>query len=286
MTDRYKLGHIPDPPDDRDHKIQFLIKNKNNTNLKLPTQVNLQITNRNFPLNKNQGNLGACTAFATCTAFEHAQSILTNRRTPMSTLFLYWLVRKAINTISYDSGGYLRDAMKALTSNGVSIESCWPYVISKFRLTPPQSCFNNGLLNQCLSYQRLDRNIDQIKAALANNMCVIFGMLWINKLFYIGRDGIAPPCDWENDKKNIAGGHALAIFGYDDNQKVFLVMNSWGLGWGNRGTFQLPYCYFETSNYVSDLWTIMSVETPPTKISYKIIKGNDAGNARTHDKIS
>ena len=35
--------------------------------------------------------------------------------------------------------------------------------------------------------------------------------------------------------------HAVCVVGYDDRQKSFLLMNSWGKGWGLRGFCWVPY---------------------------------------------
>jgi len=42
-----------------------------------------------------------------------------------------------------------------------------------------------------------------------------------------------------NTQSGVAGGHCIVIVGYDDNQKAWLVRNSWGSGWGMAG-----YCWF------------------------------------------
>jgi C1A family cysteine protease len=67
--------------------------------------------------------------------------------------------------------------------------------------------------------------------------------------------------------KNISlGGHAVVCVGYDDNliyngiKGYWIVRNSWGSKWGDRGYFYLPYKYLEIPNVFSDLWKITKVE--------------------------
>jgi uncharacterized repeat protein (TIGR02543 family) len=43
---------------------------------------------------------------------------------------------------------------------------------------------------------------------------------------------------WGSD---LAGGHAIEIVGWDDNQQAFHVKNSWGTGWGENGYFWISY---------------------------------------------
>ena len=42
----------------------------------------------------------------------------------------------------------------------------------------------------------------------------------------------------------VIGGHSMAIVGYDDTRRVFIVRNSWGESWGDNGYFYLSYDYF------------------------------------------
>jgi len=37
------------------------------------------------------------------------------------------------------------------------------------------------------------------------------------------------------------GGHVVAIVGYDDSQQCWIVKNSWGTKWGEKGWFQMSY---------------------------------------------
>jgi len=54
----------------------------------------------------------------------------------------------------------------------------------------------------------------------------------------------------------VLGGHAMLIVGYKKIRQTlyFIVRNSWGTGWGDKG-----YCYIPTSfitrGIIFDLWT-------------------------------
>ena len=43
-------------------------------------------------------------------------------------------------------------------------------------------------------------------------------------------------------------GHSMAIVGYNDEQKVFIIRNSWADTWGDNGYFYLDYEYFINKN--------------------------------------
>jgi hypothetical protein len=40
-------------------------------------------------------------------------------------------------------------------------------------------------------------------------------------------------------------GHALTIVGYDDEQQLFIIANSWSENWGDKGYFYMDYKFFE-----------------------------------------
>ena len=67
------------------------------------------------------------------------------------------------------------------------------------------------------------------------------------------------------------GGHAVAIIGFSDSKKAFLIQNSWSEDWGKNGRFWLPYSFALNPNEADDFWCIEevkvdngSVPVPPT----------------------
>ena len=47
-----------------------------------------------------------------------------------------------------------------------------------------------------------------------------------------------------NEITGSEGGHSMAIVGYDDEKKVFIIRNSWSDRWGDKGYFYIDYEYF------------------------------------------
>lgn len=53
------------------------------------------------------------------------------------------------------------------------------------------------------------------------------------------------------------GGHAVLAVGYDDTASQFIVRNSWGADWGDRGYCRMPYDYLANRDLSDDFWTIL-----------------------------
>jgi C1A family cysteine protease len=60
--------------------------------------------------------------------------------------------------------------------------------------------------------------------------------------------------------EKVVGGHAVLAVGYDDTGARFIVRNSWGAHWGQKGYFTIPYSYLLNENLSDDFWTIRLVE--------------------------
>jgi C1A family cysteine protease len=62
-------------------------------------------------------------------------------------------------------------------------------------------------------------------------------------------------------RERLLGGHAVLLVGYDKTKKVFIVRNSWGDTWGDKGYFYMPFDVVKP-NMSSDYWVIKSVNNP------------------------
>jgi len=60
-------------------------------------------------------------------------------------------------------------------------------------------------------------------------------------------------------KERSLGGHAVIVMGYDDDTECFIVKNSWGTKWGDKGYFYMPYDYLLNRNLSDDFWVIQKV---------------------------
>jgi C1A family cysteine protease len=92
-----------------------------------------------------------------------------------------------------------------------------------------------------------------MKAILIGDQPVILGIQMSTPILLPVNGHIALPTPTDM----LAEGHAMLIVGYDDGgsgRGEWLVRNSWGDGWGDRGYGYLPYQYVE--QYGGVAWII------------------------------
>jgi C1A family cysteine protease len=148
----------------------------------------------------------------------------------------------------------LRDGIKTLKKQGVCSEKKWPYVISKFAMKPNPACYKEALNHQITSYHRI-LMLDEMRTCLAEGFPFVFGFTVYESFesSEVARTGVV---SIPQPSECSLGGHAVLAVGYDDGQKRFIVRNSWGTSWGQKGYFTMPYNYLADRNLSDDFWTI------------------------------
>jgi len=247
-------GWVPDIPDARD----YMYSAPQEVLAEMPPRVDLR---SKCPPVYDQGQLGSCTANAIGAAHAYAQLRQFKRNFMPSRLFIYYNERVMEHTVDADSGAMIRDGMKSVSKLGVCPETLWPYDIAKFRDEPPDKCYTEAEKNQAIVYRRSMQNLHQLQGRLASGCPVVFGFS-VYETFEgaeVARTGVVP---MPKRKEQQLGGHAVLAVGYDDKSQRFIVRNSWGPKWGQRGYFTIPYAYVTNPQLAQDFWTLDTVEEP------------------------
>ena len=244
-------GWLPDIPDNRDHLYGAVRK----IPAKLPAKVDLR---PNCSPVESQGDLGSCTAHALTGALEFLMKKDKVKFSDLSRLFIYYNERVIEHSVKTDSGAMLRDGIKTLARQGACTEKLWPYDITKFAKKPPKACYTEALDRQILAYARL-ATVDEMRACLADGFPFVFGFA-VYDGFESQQVAKAGVVDMPKPNERMLGGHAVLGVGYDDRAKRFIVRNSWGPVWGQKGYFTMPYAYLADRNLSDDFWTIRRAE--------------------------
>ena len=209
---------------------------------------------------EDQENLGSCTgqAFAGIAEFLKKQQ---NINIEISRLFIYYNERLLRKTINYDSGATIRDGIKACSMYGCCSENLYPHIIKDFTKKPSEAAYLDGSKCKAVSYKSI-KNFDDMKKALINKNPVIIGFIVYSSFNKINKTGIMSYPS--TTKERVLGGHAVVIVGFNDNylntnKGYFICRNSWGVNWGDKGYFYMPYDVIKNRNMSFDFWIITSI---------------------------
>jgi hypothetical protein len=305
------LNVRPDSVDDRDRIYRpGLVEIKTRLNapgLFIPEEGETRALRRiRRRLIRRQGGEGSCTGQALAAVIDiqnlirsigNREATLTKLSQDASALLANWLEQRVSPRMLYEMarsldedpedrivGSTLRNAIKAFGQNGVCPETAAPYVSGEvgWSLTVNQAkaARKTGLG----AYYRLNANLYDYHAAL-NEVGAIYVSAMIHDGWHMERtDAPASPIAYaENSvrpinytmaqRHNLAGGHAFAIIGYDE--AGFLVLNSWGHGWGvwNDPDSNLPkglpgiahWSYEDWQDNVLDAW-VFRLTVPSPKV--------------------
>ena len=204
---------------------------------------------------EDQGQLGSCTANALVGALEFLEIKQGAKFANLSRLFVYYNERVIEGTVNQDSGAFIRDGIKSLSKQGVCTEPEWPYKINKFKNKPPAACYRTAKKHRILSYHRIS-NANEMRSCLAEGFPFVFGFTCYDAFesAAVARSGVL---NMPGPKEKVVGGHAVMGVGYDDGARRFVIRNSWGSDWGQKGYFTMPYDYLDPAkNLADDFWTV------------------------------
>jgi C1A family cysteine protease len=265
---RHSYGWKRDKPNADDEFHNFVV-NSTLDNIKL---VDLRST---CPAVYDQDKLGSCTANAIAAAYEYDQ-IKQNEKDVFipSRLFIYYNERKMEGSIDTDSGAEIRDGIKSISVDGVCSEDLWKYDITKFTECPTQECYDNAKNHKSIEYKRVVQSLEQLKQCLIEGFPFVFGFNVYSSFETqeVEETGIMP---MPKEGEELLGGHAVCAVGFDDNKRVFIVRNSWGSSWGDKGYFYMPYAFITNTSQCSDFWTVRQIKDTPTqtvRFDYSSIK--------------
>jgi C1A family cysteine protease len=263
------FGWRADTPDQRDRKFGKVGFFKA---IQLPKLIDLR---DKCPPVYNQYTSSSCTAQGVGASHQFIQmkQNIPDMFMP-SRLFLYFGAREIEGTINQDCGAMIRDVIKVAVRQGVCDEKKWPFDITKFAIRPTDECYGSAKKHTVASYERLDNTqINQLKGCLAEGYPFVFGSMLYKSFMSddVAKTGkVAMP----KPDEEAVGGHAMVACGYSDAMGCFIVRNSWGDEFGDKGYCYIPYAYLTNINLSDDFWTI------------RLINDNDAVKLQSQEKKS
>lgn len=220
----------------------------------------------------DQGQLGSCTSNGWIFCYEYEILKQNEPYIPMSRLMHYYCERKLLGTVNDDSGAQISTGAKVVSTEGVCLESLWPYDISKFSENPPSNCWDDIKYHKGMKVERVRKTIKDLKQNLMDGFPIVFGFKVYESFEQTGADGIVKMPDTKTEQ--LLGGHCVVCTGFckKDGKDYFIIRNSWGDKWADGGYCYMPFEFLTSSSGLlgfqelcSDFWTIKLVknETDP-----------------------
>lgn len=211
-----------------------------------------------FPPVKDQGQLGSCTAFSVAAIYEFAAH-RNNKKAAISELFIYYNARVLNGNTDIDSGASLLDAINGVKELGACYSESHPYIIDDFTLEPSQYAFDQAKQQIVEKAYRVEIKEKDIKHAIAAGHPVVFGLKLFESFYPQNNSGIIQYPSSEEKTLDKHGRHAMLIVGFNDDEKLFKVRNSWGSQFGDAGYCYIPYDYIANTEFCDEAYVITKI---------------------------
>jgi len=227
---------LKSPHDSRDWIAESIYPDLN-----LPSSLDLR---KDLQPVRSQGHQGTCVAQTGACMKEWQEKKDVNLNEYFSPQFIY------NNRDNYPNAGmHGRDLMKILNQLGCSREINFPYGTDADKNTTTSKAIKDATNYKIKAYAQVT-TIDGVKKALyQNGPCCITFPVYPNT-----GDTFWKPV---NPGDELKGGHAVTIVGY--NKKGFILRNSWGIDWADKGYVVYPYSDFGSH---WEIWTSIDEHSP------------------------
>ncbi|MCP3683685.1 MAG: hypothetical protein GY861_13450, partial [bacterium] len=179
---------------------------------------------------KNQGQCGSCWAFSATGNLESVHAIKSGNLVEFSE-------QQLVDCDKVDqgcNGGLMENAFDYLKQNSIMLESDYSY---KGRGGSCSYDESKGQL-KVSSYQFSPEDEGQVKQFLYENGALAVAMNATTLQFYFG--GIYSPWfSWTCSPKALNHGVLLVGYGVENDKEYWIVKNSWGASWGEKGYFRI-----------------------------------------------
>lgn len=246
-----------------------------------PTAVDLR---KHFTPVKSQGELGACSAFALVSIYEYILRKNSKKDTDLSEAFVYYNARRLAGDVEEDTGSSLYNVVVTMGTEGVCTERMCPYTEQADIPRPTDEAYKDALQRKIVKALNVQKDLNHIKSAVAKGFPVAVSLKIFESFVPIG--GFIPRPSDEETEAGRAGNHAMVVCGYSDEEKIFIVRNSWGPKFGDGGYCYIPYSYFEDFLNVACIITeINDTEARVGGNDLKVTLSFDTSNAHIKSAI-
>lgn len=203
----------------------------------------------------DQGSTGSCVGWATADAvlrWHYAQTGWIRIKDMLSVRYL-WMAAKETDefdqrptTFIEVAGTSLKAALDIARKFGIVLAKDLPFAPAVLYQDRPQIFYALAARYRISSYFNLGRDLTEWRRWLAFNGPILT-RLDVDQTWYQATTNKGALDEYIPLPPGQSGGHAVALVGYDE--KRFIVRNSWGTGWGDKG-----FAY-ASNNYAATAFT-------------------------------
>lgn len=209
------------------------------------------VTPIRFPTTDGQHNCGCCVAFGTIAAVEatyriERQDAAHDIDLSEAQLFFDW---GRNNGATCDKGWHPESALFAMQSQGVADEACFPYIDQDQNAAKLCADWQERVTR--VSFYHSTKDVAAMKTWLARRGPLITTMSVYQDFQSFSGQGI-----YHHVTGDRVGGHCVCVVGYDDNEKAWIIKNSWGSSWGDGGFARIAYGEVGIS---AEMWAVEGV---------------------------
>ena len=200
---------------------------------------------KGFSIIRNQGKLGSCTSFSMASIFEYIlnQGDMTKKHC-LSPRFLYYNVcGKNDDGTIIDKGSSFYDNIHSLGQFGICEENLCPYD-EEFNTPPTEEAIEDAIGRLVTKAVNVNVSHRDLTAALSDGHPIGISIKVFDSFGKSHKGFVFRPTDKEL-KSTDYGYHAMVICGYSEKEKVYIVRNSWGEAFGDKGYCYIPFSYIE-----------------------------------------
>ena len=225
---------------------------------------------RFFPPPGNQSAQGSCGSWAVGYGVRSyylaadANAPLTAEEAVSPSFIFNLTTPGAVGESTYCRGTTFPQTLNLLKDTGAVTLEEWPYDPKTCYPEPPDVLRKVAQQNRIPDYSAFNKeelgDTRRFKEVLANGHPIIVAMKIVAKDYMSYRGGVYKSEDISGEDVT---GHGMVVAGFDDDLQAFLLYNSWGERWGDKGRMWIDYETFH--KHVIEAYVIDGL-TPPSAI--------------------
>lgn len=206
---------------------------------------------------RDQGPVGSCTAFAVIGMYE----AIVNRNNPgldaganLSERYIFYHTN--ISKGRANEGSSYSDQLNALGRVGTCSEPLYPYVVDKLNEPPTEAAVRDALNHRVVlarqvplksdgnKYDCVTANHTMLTSALSEGYPVGISLMLFDDFGSHPGGHVPRPAD-DAIQHAEHGHHAMVLVGYSERDKCYIVRNSWGEDFGDKGYAYISAAYID-----------------------------------------